>query len=443
MSAVLCPSRLRMMIQIRFDCEGHVIMFPKKRATTVVIIVRCAALGVFLLLEPTATAGEHAEGGSPSGLAGLVDKALARSPNLQVLEARLNEAHALQRQAESFWAGDLAIGLRHNNDGFMDQEGLQEWEWGIELPLWLPGQKRARERVAEQAGQAAENASVALKLIVAGLVREAVWEMALGENQAQIAEREWNTAARLEQDVTKRVRYGELARTDLILASQETLLKQASHRRSVSDYQNALHRFQVLTGASAMPARYSEEPKSLRAITDGHPLLAEAQAGVARAMAEREQAQRERWASPTLTLGTRHERAEDGEDYADSLTAILRVPLGLASQTTPAIARAELALAEAESGRDRLRRRLQLALDRTLREVDTTRAELALAEMQDKLAKENLKLTQRAFALGEADLVSLIRVQSQAFAAQRSFRQMRFELGRAVARLNQALGNLP
>ncbi len=410
------------------------------------MILQLVAFAALAMLEPIAAVQDSAPNvtrAAHAGLAALVDQALARSPNRQVLEARLGEAAALRRQAGSLWAADPAVALRHQTDGFMDQEGLREWEWGLELPLWLPGQRRAREQVAEQAGQAAAEASVALRLTVAGVVREALWEAVLSENQTRISEREWSTAAHLEKDVAKRVRYGDLARTDLILASQETLLKEAAYRRSVSDHQDAFRRFQVLTGAQALPDAYSEDPQSARAITEGHPLLAEAQAEVARAIAERSRAQRERWASPILTLGTRHEREQDEDTYDDSFGAILRVPLGLASQRAPAIASAELALAEAESARERLRRQLQLTLDQTRRELDTTRTELALARTRYALADENLKLTQRAFALGETDLVSLLRVQGQAFAAERSFRQKQLELGRATARWNQALGRVP
>lgn len=406
---------------------------------------------ILVVLVPLTTVGSaHAggqdvsnAGGAHKALAQLVNQALARNPSYEVLGARMEQVEALRRQAESLFAADPALELRHNNDGFMDSAGLEEWEWGVELPLWLPGQKRARELVAERGGQAVASASLALKLSVAGLVREAIWESALAENQKEIAKREWDVALRLEKDVGKRVRYGDLARADLVLASQETLLRETASKRSVNDYQNALYRFQILTGAALPPRGVTEQAQTVRPITEQHPLLAKAHAEVVRALAERRQVQGERWASPTLTIGTRHERENDNAQVADSFGAILRLPLGLASQTAPALARAELALAEAEAELETLRRRLRLALDQAVRELDTTRAELALAEARQLLAAESLKLAQRSFALGEDNLVSLIRVQGQAFAADRTYRQTRLELGRNIARLNQALGILP
>lgn len=372
-----------------------------------------------------------------------VGRALARNPTRVVLIARLEESKALTRQAESFWAGDPSFALRHQNDAIGDQDGLREWEWGVELPLWLPGQKGARQAVAQEAAAAASASGSALALAVAGLVREALWDVALRENQAAIASRERDTAAQLEGDVGKRVRLGDLARADLILAQQETLARRAAELRARGEHANARHRYAALTGLEILPDTYREQPARARTVGDHHPLLAEASAAVARALAERNQVRGERYASPTLTVGTRHEREASEADYANGFGAILTVPLGLASQRAPALARAELSLAEAQGSREALRRRLALAAEEAARDLETVRAELAVAERQHALAQENLGLARRSFALGESDLVSLMRIQALAFGAERGFRQKGLELGLAIARLNQAMGVVP
>ncbi len=361
-----------------------------------------------------------------------VGRALARNPTRVVLIARLEESKALTRQAESFWAGDPSFALRHQNDAIGDQDGLREWEWGVELPLWLPGQKGARQAVAQEAAAAASASGSALALAVAGLVREALWDVALRENQAAIASRERDTAAQLEGDVGKRVRLGDLARADLILAQQETLARRAAELRARGEHANARHRYAALTGLEILPDTYREQPARARTVGDHHPLLA-----------ERNQVRGERYASPTLTVGTRHEREASEADYANGFGAILTVPLGLASQRAPALARAELSLAEAQGSREALRRRLALAAEEAARDLETVRAELAVAERQHALAQENLGLARRSFALGESDLVSLMRIQALAFGAERGFRQKGLELGLAIARLNQAMGVVP
>ncbi|MBA2591296.1 MAG: CCDC90 family protein [Pseudomonadota bacterium] len=74
-----------------------------------------------------------------------------------------------------------------------------------------------------------------------------------------------------------------------------------------------------LTGLDALPVQYREEPAHENTIGDEHPLLTEASAAVERALTEKNQVRRERFASPTITVGTRHERETSEADYTNSI----------------------------------------------------------------------------------------------------------------------------
>jgi outer membrane protein TolC len=372
-----------------------------------------------------------------------VEKTYLRNPNLQVLSARLGEADALRQQSESFFASDPSVIVDYTNDQMWSDVGYRQWQTGISLPLWWPGQKSARRNVATQAELSAGASAEALRLTVAGLVRESLWAVAIKENQMEIAMREWEIARRLEVDVEKRVRLGDLARTDLILTQQETLGKRTALVRAQADHRHAVHIYQAVTGLDALPAKFNEEPSSRAQLEERHPLLEEAHAEVERAMAEREKSRGEKRGNPTLTLGPRNERGSRDSDYTNSLEVVLNVPLGLSSQAAPRLAAAELVLAEAQGKRDTLKRQLEIQLDEALHDLDATRTQLSVIEQQNKLAQENLALNRKAFALGEIDLVSMIRVQTQAFTAERTLQQKQLELGLHIARVNQALGVIP
>ena len=75
--------------------------------------------------------------------------------------------------------------------------------------------------------------------------------------------------------------------------------------------------------------------------------------------------------------------------------------------------------------------------------LSVSRAELVLAGKQYEIAKESLRLAQKAFQLGETDLVSLLRVQSQTFEAERAFSTRQVQVQWDVARYNQTVGVLP
>lgn len=395
------------------------------------------------LVDHVDAAGDTINVASDLTLQQVVENTIARNPRLQVISARLQEVMARRQQADSWWAADPAVSLRHQNDELGSDDGLLEWETGLEFPLWLPGQKVARREVADKSDLEIAASEAALRLTIAAVVRELLWDIALKENQASIARNEWEVARGLAEDVEKRVELGDLAQTDLIVARQDALEREAAYRQARGEFRHALHRYHGITGLEQIPETFSESPIDVTEIGLDHPLLAEPHASVIRATADRDQARIERRANPSLTVGTRHERASAAEEYANSIGLIFRLPLGLESQTTPALAAADLALAERMSERDLRKQQLQLELEDAVREQELTREAIVFAERQHALSQENLRLARRAFSLGETDLVNLIRVQSQAFAAERSLRQRRLELQRNVARLNQALGRMP
>ena len=94
----------------------------------------------------------------------VVEKTYERNPQLEVIQARLNHSVALIKSAEGLWASDPSMNISHYNDELIDSDGLQEWEIGMELPLWLPGQKVARQKTVKLQRLAINASEPALKL---------------------------------------------------------------------------------------------------------------------------------------------------------------------------------------------------------------------------------------------------------------------------------------
>lgn len=372
-----------------------------------------------------------------------LDAAYARSPQLQVLQARREQVSALHGSAASPIADNPAVLARYQTDRIATDQGLREYEAGVALPLWRPGQRGAQRALADTAGTALDRSVAALRLEVAGQVREAIWNAALAENNAALARREWETARALERDVQRRVELGESARTDLLLARDETLRRQRIHLQAQAELAQGRSQYRSITGFDSLPRLRGERRTGVGEITGEHPLIAaaEADAGEARA---RVAAVREGAAgSPELVLTGKRQRGAVGQDYVDSLDVTFRVPFGVAAHTGPRVSEAARAASEAQAERDALVRRLALALQEAGQALDATESALLIAEEQNRLAQENLRLARTAFAVGETDLVGLLRVQSLAFAAQRGAQELGLLRQRAVARYNQAAGALP
>ena len=373
----------------------------------------------------------------------VVEKTYQRNPQLQVMQARMKHIDAQLKSTQSFWVDDPSLRVSHYNDELMNSDGLLEWEVGMDLPLWLPGQKQARQKTVEHKRFLIDASEPALKLELAGIVREILWNIALTKNQLAIAEKEWDVVKKLEQDVQKRVELGDLALSDVILAQQESLSKEAALKMAQQEYGHAQHRYDMITGINILPENFEETIPDDLSITYEHPTLAEAREKVTSSTLQRDQIKLEKRGNPSLFVGTRHERGTSHEEFANAIGLNFSMPLGLSSHTTQKITAAEVDLSQNQSDMELLFRELNIAIEDASRELKATQEQFEFAKRQNELSKKNLELARKAFSLGETSLIELIRIQTQAFAVERNMHQKQLEVGLHKARLNQAKGIIP
>lgn len=352
-------------------------------------------------------------------------------------------AQALSDRGDRLFGDVPALAVLYRTDEIGSDVGLREYDALLELPLWRWGQRSAAQNVGTSAMSLLTGSEEAWRLSVCGEVRENIWEVALRQNNLALAQQEWQTAQATEQDVAKRVRLGELAQTDLMLARTDTLTRKGAYLRAEVELRHAQERYAMLTGLDRLPRRRAEQRASVTAIDTQHPLLAEAQARVDEARARFNETREQGSGSPQVFLGGKRERGGFGEDYNDSVQLGLRLPFGTQGYTAEQIATTQRQLAEASASRDGLVRELNLALHEAEHTLESAQAALDIAAEQNQLAQEHLRLAKIAFSVGELDLVGLLRAQNNAFAAQRSEQELRITRQLAIARYNQAVGVLP
>jgi cobalt-zinc-cadmium efflux system outer membrane protein len=380
---------------------------------------------------------------APPTLAVVVQAGYERYPQRPVSAALRRQGEAIRQQAASLLAGDPAVMLRHENDAYTDDNGFRQWEGGLDLPLWLPGQRHSRSQVAQATDSEADGLQQLQRWRVAGDMRELLWSLRIAATSLELADQAVVSAQVLEQDVEQRYRAGELARTDLILAQKEALQRRSERLSAASQQRTLRQQYTAWTGLAELPAAIDEPATTQPGIGDNHPALGAARLSASRARAQRDQVRTEKRANPVLTLGSKTERPESGLSYDTALVVAVNVPLGSRSQSAVKTAEAELSLSEASAELAQVRRDLEDELIRTREERRQTAQALQLAQQQHALASEGLRLTQRGFELGESDLFTLLQARAQALASERDLRLRRLELGRAVARYNQALGVIP
>lgn len=394
--------------------------------------------------------GLAADAGQPArGLALALDQAWRLHPQAAALADRAVAAQAAQDLAGSLMPEPGSVSIGSRSDRAHRNLGAQEYEVELAAPLWLPGQKAAREAAAASLIDEVAAQRAALRWELAGELREAWWNLAAARNARSLAARRLDTARALANDVRRRHAAGDLSRIDANLAQSEVLAADAEVIEAEAALLQAEQALQMLTGAPA-PTAIDEEapalqasPDTLRAAPEAHPQLAAAAALARGSRARVQVAAQSPRAAPELALRVVRERGDFAEPYSSSVGVRLKIPFSAGAQVRHENAVAQADASQAEAEMLRARSRVQLAAERAQRALVAAEQQLAMAGERRALAADNLRLAEKAFALGESDLATLLRIRAAAFDAEAFHDRQRVARAAATSRLNQALGALP
>ena len=175
----------------------------------------------------------------------------------------------------------------------------------------------------------------------------------------------------------------------------------------------------------------------------GHPLLRELQgrADVARRSADLARVQGR--ANPELALSTRRDRAASGEANEQTWALALRIPFSAGPRQDARVATANADAIEAGLAFERERERLEREGGAVGQQLAAARRQLVAAEERARLARENRGFYEKSFRLGESDLPTRLRIDSEAFEAERALGRARIALAQGISQLRQSLGLLP
>lgn len=370
-----------------------------------------------------------------------VDAAWQRSPQGRTLEARRDEMVAGREAAQTWIAGSPSIGLSQRSDRWTDQNGVSETEVSLSAPMWLPGQRSSREALAQTGSKALEAHIANARLALAGEVRERLWAVAAAREALAEAQDHQHHLEGFAEEVMRRVKAGDLAKTDGLLARQEVLAAKAAVSAAQAKVQEELTRYRTLTGQSEIPVPQPEPvgktPQEL------HPRILATQAALESAQASLDVVNRTRSDPPTIGVSMRRERDRPANPTSHSVNIGVQIPIGTATRNRPletaARTNIETATAEVVQAEATVHANVELAQQ----QLSTAEQALAAASTRAALMREHTQLIEKAFRLGERGLAELLRSQALSHEAEIGERQQRVAVGLARARLNQALGIMP
>jgi len=397
---------------------------------------RSLVLIALALAAPTAYAESVA-----SELRAAVNAAWQRSPQARALEARRDEVMAGRDAAHAWTAGAPAIGLAQRSDSWNDRNGRRETEVSLYAPIWLLGQKSARQTLAQASADDLEAQIVNGRLALTGEVRERLWAVAAAREALSEAQDHLRHLEALADEVMRRIKAGDLARTDGMLAQQEVLAARAAVGLAQARVNETLSRYRTLTGQPDIPPPVVEPIGSTTA--DLHPRIIAARTGLQLAQASLGVVNASRSDPPTIGVSLLREPDSAAASTNRTIGLSIQIPIGTNARNRPletaAHTQIEVATAEAAQVETTLRADIDLAR----LQLAVAREALDMMSSRTALTRDHVKLIDKAFRLGERGLADVLRSQALAHEADAAEGQQRVTVGLAHARLNQALGVLP
>jgi outer membrane protein, heavy metal efflux system len=396
----------------------------------------------WLLLPALAVACFTGFPASAQSLRDALEGAWARQPAARATGARQDEFAAKREAATALFPEPPSVNLGYRTDQPNQNAGVREFEGVLSFPVWTPGTRQSAQVLASAESEQFDAGLRAQRWRLAGEVREAYWQARLAANELGLARRKVDEAVLLAADVERRLKAGDLARSDLNQArGVEQVARAAFAETSARAYRGA-QAFSVLTGLKTLPDVAESVADSYPGL-DAHPQLEAAGRATATARARLGQATTTTRDSPEIEVGMRRERSAFGEAYANSVIVGIKVPFGTDARNQPRITAANADLIEASAALLLEHQRLAADIDSAMVELEQAREIERLAAERFRLATDTQALFSKAFTLGELDLPARLRAENERFDAELATTRARIEVGRAISRLNQARGLLP
>ncbi len=376
-------------------------------------------------------------------LSDLVNQTLEKYPDYALVAAMQQESEALHARGRSWISGAPQLQTYYKDDFAGTGTGAYEFDGSIQVPVWNWGQRDAGLQLAEQAANNTNQQGQAIKLKVAGLVREVLWSLKLEGLRYDTAKKELALAERLLATVQRRVALGDLPKSDLLLAKNRALQKRAALIQQEAAVMHTRKRYYFLTQTDKVPEQVVEVKSTITTINETHPALAAINSKIAKQKAKMEWIRAQGSGKTTIAIGGVTERGARTDSAINSMVFAVNIPFGGQAFLAPKIAIANRSYVAAKAEKAHLYRALLARLHEAEHTLGVELEQSTLAQQMQLNAQERLKMADLSFSSGEINLTDFLITQTQAYRAINNARESRIRLQRDIAFYNQAVGVMP
>jgi len=410
-----------------------------------VLLCCVLSLGVITYKEARAVqdhGGEKLRLSENLSLSSLLDKTLARHPQGVVLAARSASVEAEAKYANRWLPDTTSLTAFHLSDRSFDDIGAYENEVALSFPLWLPGEKGAQSRLAENLSASRGADESEFRWRVSGQLRQQLWQLKFAVRQWELAVEQEQRLAGVMVQVTLFAEAGELSRADQLATMEELAIWKGETLQLEAEYMDAIRLYRSYTGLEAMPLQIDETLSKSTTIEESHPALQQAMSHLAEMSAVTDVVRERSNLRPSLDVFWRGYRGDRRSPDVDALGIGFVMPLGKSPRREPEVARAYESYAKADADLLETRRMLELEMHEASHVLHTTRERLENSEVMMKAARERHQIDKLAFELGEFSTREWLRRLSRFKQIERSHELLLIQQGAAIAAYNQAVGEI-
>ena len=256
------------------------------------------------------------------------------------------------------------------------------------MPLWNLGQRDAEHTLANQAETSAEAQAVSIKLRVAGLVRGALWDMALAKIRYDQAQVDLDIYEKLLTTIKRYVEVGDMPRANELMAQSELLQKRSAYTMAEAELMHSRKRYASITQTTKVPANYEENLVALKEIGKNHPTLVAINSQIERKQAELNAIKSIGSGQTNVVAGILSDEGIDSRsNKAEFFNVGVIIPFGGSAHIAPQIASINVDLNRLIADREQLYRDLEQAHHEAEHNLEVNQVELALPMNRKRFPK--------------------------------------------------------
>ena len=377
-----------------------------------------------------------------------VDAAWARAPDQSSIAAQRQAALERARAARAFFPNAPTLtGTYFDDHAIGSNEGYTTYQAEASTPVWLPGEGTATERVANSDVRTLVAQTASAKLVLAASVLDAAAIATLAQHEQVIARARLSSAQRIAAAVSHASRVGESPAVDLDAVEAEADSAVVSAGNADADAANAIAALATLTGSEAVPQldAFGDGADAAPATAnelDRDPRILVSERKLESAREQLRLVQASPMADPEIGVDGIREK-QFGSPWDTRFGVTIHIPLPSRAINRSRIASAQSAVAIAEGELLRMQRQVQLEIVQTSTSLRAARgAQAATARLARELDRRASAM-ERAWRVGEAPLIELLRARQAAFDADSQNARADISSQVALLRTTLATGAMP